>query len=119
MADDKMKYLDALDNLNNQQRFYVETDTGRVSYLESPWGSGNAYSFQLPANKGRPIDKDWQGVLRYLIARAVKGKLSTKPADLEKAILEWFETNDLDDKTSRSQAQQQVSLILKEINGLD
>ncbi len=104
-----------------KKRKSVITDTGYVERLIDDKG-GHAYvinwpeGVERPPGKGRPTEKDWQGVLLWLLAKVGKegeGLPQGRGAKAEVIgwIMQWFIDRDLD--ASESLIKRQVDRIYK------
>jgi hypothetical protein len=96
----------------------IITDTGDVEYIPTDKGR-MAYIVTFPADarkpRGRPVEKDWQAVLRWLVVKVSEEGLPKDRGGQAKVagwVSQWFIDNDLE--ASMSQINDQVRLIYEE-----
>jgi len=106
-----------------QRTIFYGSDTGAVEYHPNatPDGRGNAISIDWTSTatakpRGRPVEKDWQGALRWLIAKVARDGLPTERGG-RKEVLRWMEEWFADQgiEAGRTQIEEQIRLIYQEL----
>lgn len=107
-----------------QRTFLYGSDTGDVEYHPNaaPDGWGNAYSIKdrwrsTAAPRGAPIKRDWQGALRWLVAKVARDGLPAERGG-RKEVLRWMEEWFADQglEAGRTQIEEQIRLIYQELD---
>lgn len=106
-----------------KKRKSIITDTGAVEYLPTDKGK-MVYAVSWPDDverpRGRPVEKDWQGVLRWLVAKAAEEGLPKgwgAQAMVEGWMQQWFIDRDLE--ASETIIKEQVRGIYEEVEEVE